>query len=47
MKTAVALFAAVLSVATIASQASAQKGFSNPKAVAAEKLTEKNSNSPT
>ena len=47
MKTAVALFAAILSVATLASQAYAQKGFSNPKAVAAEKLTDKNSNSPT
>ena len=47
MKTAVALFAAALSVVALSTNASAQKGFSSPKAVAAEKLTDKNSNSPT
>ena len=47
MKTAVALFAAALSVVVLSTNASAQKGFSSPKAVAAEKLTDKNSNSPT
>ena len=47
MKTAIVLFAAALSVAALSTNASAQKGFSSPKAVAAEKLTDKNSNSST
>ena len=47
MKTAIVLFAAALSVAALSTNASAQKGFSSPKAVAAEELTDKNSNSST